>query len=152
MHSRLLHEDEGQRIFVVVLEAGEEAMDSLAGFAREVGLRAAQVSAIGAFSKATLQYFDWESRSYEDIPVDEQVEVASLLGDVALSPEGERTMHLHAVLGRRNGSAMAGHLAMGQVRPTLEVIVSESPTHLCKRHDPESGLALIAPGAGQAKS
>lgn len=145
MNSRLLHEDEGQRVFVVVLEAGEEAMECLARFARDVGLRASQVSAIGAFSTARLQYFDWESRSYQDIPVDEQVEVASLLGDVALSPEGKRTLHLHAVLGRRDGSALAGHLATGRVRPTLEVIVTESPSHLCKRHDPESGLALIAP-------
>ena len=145
MNNRLLHDDDGQRVFVVVLETGEEAMDCLSRFADEVGLRAAQVSAIGAFSTATLQYFDWESRSYEDIPDDEQVEVASLLGDVALSPDGKRTLHLHAVLGRRNGSALAGHLAKGRVRPTLEVIVTESPSHLRKVHDPKSGLALIAP-------
>jgi hypothetical protein len=31
------------------------------------------------------------------------------------------------------------------VRPTLEVIVTESPAHLRKRLDPGSGLALIRP-------
>lgn len=144
MISRLLHEDDGQRVFVVVLETGEEAMECLAAFASEVGLRAAQLSAIGAFSRAVLKYFDWDSRSYRDIPVDEQVEVASLLGDLALSPEGERSFHLHAVLGRRDGSAMAGHLDEGHVRPTLEIIVTEAPAHLCKTYDRDSGLALIS--------
>lgn len=143
MISKLIHEDEGQRIFVVVLETGEEAMACLADFAAEVGLGAAQVSAIGAFERATLRYFDWESRRYLDIPVDEQVEVASLLGDVAISPDGERSVHLHAVLGRRDGSACAGHLGKGSVRPTLEVLVTESPAHLQKACDPQSGLALI---------
>ena len=77
----------------------------------------------------------------------EQVEVASLIGDVALSPEGEPALHAHVVLGRRNGTALAGHLGRAHVRPTLEVILTESPTHLRKRLDPESGLALIRPRA-----
>jgi uncharacterized protein len=47
------------------------------------------------------------------------------------------------VLGRRDGAAVAGHLLEGHVRPTLEVVLTESPVHLRKRHDPESGLALI---------
>ena len=38
---------------------------------------------------------------------------------------------------------MAGHLAEAHVRPTLEVIVTESPAHLRKVKDKESGLALI---------
>ena len=39
---------------------------------------------------------------------------------------------------------MAGHLQEGHVRPTLEIIVTESPTHLRKTKDEESGLALIS--------
>jgi predicted DNA-binding protein with PD1-like motif len=30
------------------------------------------------------------------------------------------------------------------VRPTLEIIITESPAHLCKVKDAESGLALIS--------
>src|SRR6185437_181837 len=76
-----------------------------------------------------------------------QVEVASLIGDVALSPEGKPALHIHVVLGRRNGSALAGHLAEAHVRPTLEVILTESPAYLTKAHDPESGLALTKPSS-----
>jgi hypothetical protein len=49
------------------------------------------------------------------------------------------------VLGKRDGSALAGHLACGEVRPTLEIVLHELPRHLHKRHDPETGLALIDP-------
>ena len=76
------------------------------------------------------------------IPLREQVEVASLLGDIA-EADGKPALHLHIVVGRRDGSEMAGHLGEAHVRPTLEVILTESPAHLRKRHDPESGLALI---------
>jgi uncharacterized protein len=143
MNIKQLHAADGQRVFAVILETGEAVMDSLQRFAEAERLSAAQVTGIGAFSEAELHYFDWERKEYLPIPVREQVEVASLLGDVALSPEGKPALHLHLVLGRRDGTALAGHLAEARVRPTLELIVTESPAHLRKALDPESGLALI---------
>lgn len=142
MQSRLLHEAGGQRTFAVILQTGDEVTACLTDFATRERITAAQVSAIGALSDVELLYFDWEARDYRKIPVNEQVEVASLLGDVA-EADGKPALHLHIVIGRRNGLAMAGHLGAAHVRPTLEVIVTESPAHLRKRHDPESGLALI---------
>jgi uncharacterized protein len=81
--------------------------------------------------------------------VNEQVEVASLLGDVALGEDGNPALHVHCVLSQRDGNAKAEHLLQAIVRPTLEVILTESPAHLRKRHDPESGLALIDPTAAE---
>ena len=146
MKSKLIHESDGQRTYAVVMSAGDEAISCLERFAREVGLSAAGLTAIGAFRRAELAYFDWETKRYIPIPVDDQVEVASLIGDVAIGPDGKPAIHAHAVLGTRTGTAVAGHLKKAEVRPTLEVIVTESPAHLCKRHDPASGLALIDPG------
>jgi predicted DNA-binding protein with PD1-like motif len=145
MRSKLLNDTAGQRTFAVVLQTGEEAMGCLQTFVEKERISAAQLTGIGALSDARLNYFDWDKKEYEPIPVAEQVEVASLVGDVALSPEGKPALHIHVVLGRRNGSALAGHLAEAHVRPTLEVIVTEPPAHLLKAHDPESGLALIRP-------
>lgn len=138
-----LHAADGQRVFAVILETGEAVMECLQRFAEAERLTAAQITGIGAFSEAGLRYFDWERKEYLPIPVKEQVEVASLIGDVAVSPEGKPALHLHLVLGRRDGTALAGHLAEARVRPTLELIVTESPAHLQKALDPESGLALI---------
>lgn len=147
MQSKLLHDNGGQRTFALVLETGDEVMTCLQAFAERERLTAAQFSAIGAFSDAVLTYFDWERKEYLRNPVREQVEVASLTGDVALAPDGGRALHIHLVLGRRDGTALAGHLAEAHVRPTLEVVLTESPAHLRKVHDKESGLALIRPQA-----
>ena len=145
MRSKLVHESGGQRTFVVVLETGDEAMSTLKRFAEEQRLTAAQITAIGAFREAVITYFDWETKEYLKIPVNEQVEVASMIGDVATDENGGPALHIHLVLGKRDGSALAGHLAEGHVRPTLEVVITESPAHLRKAKDPESGLALIRP-------
>ena len=145
MKDRLLAEQSGQRTFAVILETGDEAMGCLQSFVNRERIAAAQISAIGAFSSAVLGYFDWQDKDYKRNAISEQLEVASLLGDVALAPDGKPALHLHAVLGRRDGTAMAGHLLSGNVRPTLEAIVTESPAHLHKVYDKESGLALIRP-------
>jgi len=143
MQTKLLHEQGGNRTFAVILRTGDEAMRCLLEFASHERLGAAQVTGIGALSGGKLAYFDWESKTYLMIPVEEQVEVASLVGDIAIGPDRRPSVHAHAVLGRRDGTALAGHLQEARVRPTLEIIVTESPAHLCKAKDPESGLALI---------
>jgi predicted DNA-binding protein with PD1-like motif len=128
--------------YAVVLAKGDEVMSELGHIVREQKIEAASITAIGAFERAVLGYFDWSSKEYKRIPVDFQVEVLSLLGDVAVS-EGEPTLHLHAVLGKPDGSTVGGHLLEGHVRPTLEITLIEPPAHLRKRKDPETGLALI---------
>jgi predicted DNA-binding protein with PD1-like motif len=143
VHSRLIHAEAGQQTFVLVFETGDEAMEGLSGFARERALSAAHFTGIGAFSDAELGYFDWQEKEYRPIRVDEQVEVVALVGDVALQ-DGEPAVHAHCVVARSDGSVRGGHLLLGHVRPTLEVVLSESPAHLRKRHDEASGLALIA--------
>ncbi|HET7297337.1 MAG TPA: DUF296 domain-containing protein, partial [Burkholderiales bacterium] len=88
-------------------------------------------------------YFDWEKKDYERIPVREQTEVLALLGDIAIEGRNVKKVHAHVVLGKRDGSACGGHLLAASVRPTLEVILTESPGYLQRRHDPASGLTLI---------
>ena len=142
MKSKLLHEQNGQRTFALVFDTGDEAMAGLVEFAKTNELAASQITAIGALRDVTLGYFDWESKKYKKIAVNEQVEVLSLIGDVALK-DGKPAVHAHLVVGRSDGTTRGGHLIEAHVRPTLEVILVESPAHLCKQFDPESGLALI---------
>jgi uncharacterized protein len=143
MMTKLLDDQNGLKTYAVILEAGDEVMDCLARFARAEGVDGARVSAIGAFRRAVLQYFDWESKRYQDIPVDEQVEVASLNGDIGVDAAGAPALHVHLVLGRRDGSAVAGHLKSGEVRPTLEILITETPSHLRRVKDEATGLSLI---------
>ena len=145
MRSQVLTRDE-ETTHVLVFQTGDEVVSTLEAFAREHEITAARFTAIGAFSEATLGYFDWERKEYKEIPLAEQVEVLTLAGDVALK-DGKPSVHAHVVLGKRDATAHGGHLLEARVRPTLELVLVESPAHLRKEHDPESGLALVAPRA-----
>jgi predicted DNA-binding protein with PD1-like motif len=132
------------RAYVVVGEAGDEASEMLSGFAADQHLSAAQLTAVGAFARATVGWFDRHAKDYREIAVDQQCEVLSLLGDVATTGDGP-AVHAHVVLGLADGTVRGGHLLAGEVWPTLEVIVRESPVQLAKTYRPEIGLALIDP-------
>src|SRR5437764_11428744 len=108
MRSKLLNADP-PITYAVVLDTGDEVIGELGNFVREQEVEAASLTAIGAFSRAVLGYFQWETKQYKKITVDEQVEVLSLLGDVAVGDQGP-TLHPHAVLGKADGSVAGGHL------------------------------------------
>ena len=144
MKAQLIHDNAGEKTFVLVFAAGDKAIAGLTAFAKEKGLAASHFTAIGGFQEATLGFFNLERKDYDHIPVREQVEVLSLVGDITLTEKGEPKIHAHAVLGRPDGSTRGGHLIEANVRPTLEVMLVESPRHLRRKHDPQSGLALIA--------
>jgi predicted DNA-binding protein with PD1-like motif len=135
------------RNYAVVLDSGDSVMDELLTFARESNLQTTSFTAIGGFSECTLAFFEVDSRQYLDIPVQEQAEVLSLIGDIVRDEDGGWQVHAHAVLGLRDGATRGGHLKEGRVRPTLEVMLTESPTGLNRRYDRETGLALIDLGA-----
>jgi predicted DNA-binding protein with PD1-like motif len=142
MHSKLLNDD-GQKTWVVIFDTGDEFMSGMQRFAEENRLDASHLTAIGAFSRATLAFFDTDAKEYHEIPVDEQIEVLSLVGDIA-NHEGKPKLHAHVVVGRADGTTRGGHILEAHVRPTLEVILTESPKHLKRKTDPETGLALIS--------
>lgn len=146
MKSKLLADTGGLRTFVVVFRTGDDPVEGLKKFARDQRISGAGFTAIGAFSRATLGYFELDRKDYLRIDVAEQVEVLALTGNLG-TKDDEHALHAHVVLGRRDGSAIGGHLLDATVRPTLEVIVVESPGHLRRRFDPETGLAMIDPSA-----
>jgi predicted DNA-binding protein with PD1-like motif len=146
MQSKLVSKPGETRVWIAVLEKGEEAKASLLKLASSEGIENASFVALGAFEKATIAYFDWPEKKYKNIPVAEQVEVLTLVGDIVPDERGEPSLHAHAVLGRSDGSTRGGHLIEGHVRPTLEITVTETPAHLTRRKHPELGIALIEAG------
>src|ERR1700742_3099105 len=145
MLSKLVSKPGETRVWIVVLASGEEAKQSLLTVAKQEKMENASFVALGAFEKATIAYFDWQQKKYQNIAVDEQVEVISLVGDIAPDDKGKPSLHAHTVLGRRDGSTRGGHLVEGHVRPTLEITITELPAHLKRHKHPELGVALIEP-------
>jgi predicted DNA-binding protein with PD1-like motif len=143
MRFRLL--EERPKTYAVIFSTGEELAAGLKQFAADQKLSGSSFQAIGAFSSVKLGWFDWETKKYRpSVALDEQVELVSLVGDIALF-EGKPQVHAHVVVAKSDGTAHGGHLMEAHVRPTCEVVLVESPRILHKEIDPESGLPLIKP-------
>jgi predicted DNA-binding protein with PD1-like motif len=128
--------------YALIFEAGDEVMSELAAFAKDQNLEASDFTGLGAFSGAMLGFFDIDLKDYRKIPVEEQVEVLTLVGNITLEESGPK-VHAHVVLGCADGMARGGHLLEARVRPTLELVLTETPVQLRRRFDPEFGLTLI---------
>lgn len=136
------------RTFMLRLAEGEDVSKAILDFAADKQIASAEITGIGALSDAVLGFFELQNRDYHRNTVNEQVEVVSLVGNIA-EQNGKPKLHAHVVVARRDGMAMGGHLLGGHVRPTLELVVTESPAHLQRKTDPKTGLPLLDLG-GQA--
>jgi len=141
MKAKLIHSGK-QKTYALIFEKDDEVIAGLTSFAKQQSLGASHFTAIGAFSDVTLGYFNRDKKDYDKIPVKEQVEALSVMGDIAFN-KGEPKIHAHVVVGKRDGSTLGGHLVQAHVWPTLEVVLTESPRHLRRKTDEETGLALI---------
>jgi len=137
------------RTFALVFQTGDEVTSLLKQFAVDQKVSAARFTAVGGFVEATLGYFVWEERRYEPIPIQEQVEVLSVLGDIALDGD-DPIVHAHVTVGHRGGRVSGGHLLRAIVRPTLEVMLDELPAHLQKSLDPAAHIPLIDPSLSRS--
>jgi uncharacterized protein len=142
-YQRLSNESE-ERHFVVTLAPGDEILGGLTDFAEQEHLGAAQITAIGGVHDATLGFFDQNRKLFREIPIGEQAEVTSLVGDIALVGD-QPVVHLHMTLALPDGTVRGGHLLHAHVDPTLEVMITESPHAMHKVHEEALGLDLIAP-------
>ena len=151
MKSKLLDVTGGKKTFALVFDDGDEVIEQMTAFAKDEKIDAASFTAVGAFEDVTLGYFKMDTKQYKKIPVNEQVEVLTMAGNVALKEEHhEPKIHAHVVVGKADGTALGGHIMEAHVRPTLEVILEETPAHLRRQIDEETGLALIELDASDA--
>ena len=144
MKSKLLS-DRGDKTFILVFDKGDEVMAELLAFVRTEKIVSAHFNALGAFSDVTFGFFERERQDYKRINVG-QVEVMSLVGNVAATEDGEPKIHAHVIVGKLDGTAHGGHLFEGRVWPTLEMILIQTPESLLRKVDQETGLALIVIG------
>ncbi len=111
------------REFMFRIPEGEEFVSWIENFARENGIRTAQVMAIGSLRNATLGYFHEDEGVYERFEVEDTRELVSAIGNISLK-DGEPMLHIHVSLGSRDGSLVGGHLFRGEVF-VAEVYVRE---------------------------
>ena len=144
MQVQLLNEQNGRKDYAVIFNRGDEAISGLGAFAKEHKVTCAHFTAIGMFQGATLGSYSVEKKTYEKIPVAGPLEVASMIGDIALL-DTKPIIHSHAVVGFPDGTTRAGHVLEAHVGVTLEVMITVEPTVMRRRFDPETGVSVIDP-------
>ena len=142
MQVKLISSGEGPKQYAVIFSRGDEAYSGLLDFAEKYRVTSGHFTAIGALSSVVLGWFDPQNKTYRENRINEQVEVAAMIGDFALY-EGKPALHTHIVVGRRDGTAEGGHVIEAIVSPTLEVFVTVDPVPLQKKYDPSTDLTLI---------
>jgi predicted DNA-binding protein with PD1-like motif len=145
MKVQLLTDSGAIKEYAVIFAEGDEAFSGMLAFAEQYHVTSAHFTAIGGVQRATLGWFDSQREMFKKIPIDSQVEVLSMIGDIAMY-KGKPVVHAHMVVGTSDGSARGGHLLEAIVWPTLEVFVTVDPVAMQKAFDPQTRLTLIAPG------
>ena len=142
LQSRLISENPGgEKTYAVVFAKSDEVLSGLTEFAMRENLTAGNFTAIGALARARFGWFDRARKAYRHIPINEQVELISLIGNVALV-NGAPQIHAHGAVGFRDGQMRGGHLLEAIAWPTLELFFTTWPTPLVKVHDAETDLSL----------
>jgi hypothetical protein len=141
---KLVKDAPDEKVYAIVLRAGDEALSGLTDFAIAHDIKDAHFTAIGAAESATLAWLDLSKKSYRRIRVGEQAEVLSLTGDIA-EFSGKPVVHMHVVMGKQDGTTVGGHVFELNVRPTLEIFLTANQAPLEKKADDASGMKLIDP-------
>jgi len=143
---------DGSKEYVLVLARGDEVMTGLSDFARAERVTAASFTAIGAVRGAEVGWFDFAKQRYKAMRYEEQLEVLSLIGNIAVGADGNATVHAHATFGRESGRAFGGHLIAATVFPTLEIFVTIYQQPLKKERDRQDDVELLRLSAAAAVS
>jgi predicted DNA-binding protein with PD1-like motif len=113
------------RTFEVTLRKGDEVAAGLTEFAEQNHVTLAHVTAVGALNQAVLGWFDPDKRAYKKIAINQEVEVVSFIGNIALE-NGKPFLHAHAVVAFLDGSTKGGHFIEGHVSLEMQIFVVDS--------------------------
>jgi predicted DNA-binding protein with PD1-like motif len=132
--------------YLIRLERGEKALESLRDFADRHPIGFAVIRAIGTFEHVTLGYYNAVDKTYQEKTMGgtpgETLEVLNLSGNIAKGEDGGWIVHAHVTVSRPDYTTLGGHLVEAIVGPTLEVVVQTLPATIRRRHDPDTGLNL----------
>ena len=128
-------------MYVVSIDNLADLTAALAQFCEDKGILCGKVDGIGAVSSATLRFYDPTTKKYVDRTFEEQMEIASLVGNIS-QKDGKVYLHLHATFGRSDYTSIAGHLLTAQIHGACELFVQPLSCSISRKHDPVTGLQL----------
>ncbi|MDA1337451.1 MAG: DNA-binding protein [bacterium] len=129
--------------YIISIQRGEEIMEEVKNFCIEHKIVSASFSAIGAINEAELAFYDLEVKKYITTTIKEDMELASLLGNVSYM-DGNYVVHNHGVFSGRDFIAKGGHVAKAMVSGACEVTLQKIEGSIERAYDNETGLNLMA--------
>ena len=139
---KLLNEANGVKEYVLVFAPGDEVLSGVLDFATKNNIKNAQIQAIGGFVKATSAFYDHNKKMFRLNPINEHLELISLLGDIA-TYKGKPVPHIHFAAGRENGSVVGGHMIEAYTFPTVEMYITAYDTPIYKKLVQQEDIDLV---------
>jgi len=131
-----------KRTFVGKLPLGADLYESLTEIVQRENIRLGRIQAIGATTHAAIAYYDQNVKKYLPIEFGGGMEILSCNGNVSVR-EGKPFVHVHILLGDREGHVFGGHVLPGTKLFACEIFIDEFEGHeLVREHDEPTGLYL----------
>ena len=132
-------------LFMGRLSHGADLLEELTEICRRHHIRIGRIEAIGAVKKACIGFYNQQTRAYEYLAFEKEMEITKLSGNVSLK-DGQVFVHAHVTLADSSGRAYGGHLAPGTIVFACECIIEAFDGPAFERVlDQETGLALWEP-------
>ncbi|WP_419870852.1 PPC domain-containing DNA-binding protein [Chryseobacterium sp. CT-SW4] len=125
--------------YIVSIKNHSGIVEALTDFVNNQSIQAGQITGIGAVNEATLRFFDPSTKQYVDKTFKEQMEVSNISGNIS-KIDGKPMLHLHITLGRRDYTALAGHLLDATISGAGEFFFYPLDADIIKTRDEEFGL------------
>jgi predicted DNA-binding protein with PD1-like motif len=118
---------------------GEDLLDGIRKALKEEAINSGIVlGGVGMLKNPQLAFYKGGG-VYEPIPLEEEVELCALNGNIAFV-DGEPFVHAHATVGRAGGSAVAGHFMGGKVHLSAEIAITAFGSRMTRVLDAKTGL------------
>ena len=136
MSSYTLH-----RTLVLSLQQGTDLYDGITRILSDHSVQLGRITGVGAVQNATIVCYDTSTGKYEEIILDQPMEVTTLGGNVRTS-QGKPIAHIHVMLSDAQGHTRRGRLLPGRsLVVSCEIIVEEfHETTGVRESDPAAAL------------
>ena len=128
-------------VYTLSVDSGVELIEAFTAFVKERKIKHGIIRGIGAVECATLRFFDPISKTYQDREFNEQMEIAHLEGNIS-TLDGKVYLHIHAVFGKSDCTAVAGHLLNAKIKGAGEFFIQRYCTTAPRKFSEEIGLNI----------
>lgn len=128
--------------YILRFDRGEEFIPTLQHFCTIHEIKAAYFHGIGACHKLELAWYNLETKDYEVHNIEENLEITSLTGNIALIDDVVFA-HTHGVFGNRQLQTLAGHVKSMEISATCELKLDVFEGEIKREFDDVTGLKLM---------